>query len=166
MKRFVMRWKNEVGRGWPTRGVLALLLPLCLAGCSSTGTVSGKVTYKGEALRQGVVQFVAADGWTSSAMINEDGTYRIANLPPGLFKLAVETHPGLAQGSRLTTGPGGGRWRLKGSTEPKEVEKAVPPPPQQVSGLPKLPAKYTNVQTSGLTCEVKAGRQTHDIDLQ
>jgi hypothetical protein len=167
MKRSAMRRPADSGRGWPPGAVLALLLSLCLAGCSSKGTVSGKVTYKGEALRQGVVLFLAADGWTGSALISEDGTYRIANLTPGSFKLAVETSADLAPSGRQTKGPPGGKWRPpKDAAVPKEVEEAVRQPLQQVSAPPRLPAKYTKAETSGLTCQVKPGRQNHDIDLQ
>ena len=167
MKRSATRRTITVGRARLWGGVLALLLPLCLAGCSSKGTVSGKVTYKGEPVRQGVVMFVAGDGWSSSAPINEDGTYQIANLPPGSFKLTVETLAGSAQGGRQTQGPPGGKWRPpKDADVPKQVEEAVRKPLQQVSAPPRLPAKYAKAETSGLTCEVKPGRQAHDIDLQ
>jgi hypothetical protein len=147
-------------------GSVALLLPLCLAGCSSSGTLSGKVTYKGEALRQGNVLFVAADGWTGSALINEDGTYRIAHLPPGTYKISVESSTSLTQGGRGSQGPPGGKWRPpKDAPVPKEVEEAVHNTPQRVAGPPKLPAKYAKAETSGLTCEVKSGKQIYDINL-
>jgi hypothetical protein len=113
------------------------------------------------------VLFVAANGWTGSALINDDGTYRIANLTPGSFKLAVETSADLAPTGRQTKGPPGGKWRPpKDADVPKEVEGAVRQPLEQISAGPKLPAKYAKAETSGLTCEVKPGRQSHDIDLQ
>lgn len=117
-------------------------------------------------MRQGVVLFVAADGWTSSAPINVDGTYRIANLPPGSFKLAVETTANPAHGSRQTQGPLGGKWRPpKDAAVPKEVEEKVRQLPQPGSGPPSLPDKYAKAESSGLICEVKPGRQEHNIEI-
>ena len=73
------------------RCVLASSCLLSLS-CGSSGTVSGKVTYNGQAVPGGVVVFVA-DGTrgTMSATIGEDGSYRVENVPSGPVKIAVKT---------------------------------------------------------------------------
>jgi hypothetical protein len=151
---------------WQKHGV-ALFLLVALSGCgSSTGTVTGKVSYKGEALRRGNVLFVAAGGWTGSALINEDGTYRIANLPPGSFKLAVEPAGGPTQGGRGRSGPPRGKWGPpKDAAVPEGFKGADHDVPANAASV-NVPAKYAKVETSELTCEVKRGKQTHDIDLK
>jgi hypothetical protein len=64
---------------------------LGLAGCgSSSGIVTGKVTYNNRPLKGGNVTFVGANG-SASARINEDGTYTIDKVPTGEAKIAVET---------------------------------------------------------------------------
>jgi hypothetical protein len=125
------------------------LLPLlaCAAGCGSP-KVSGKVTYNGEPLRAGIVSITAANGWVGTSQINEDGTYSIANVPPGSAKIAVDN---------LSSEPG--------RKLPPNV-KHRPPKSEPTQTPVKIPAKYKKPETSGLTCEVTGGRQTHNIELK
>jgi len=64
---------------------------LALSGCGkSTGSVSGKVTYKGEPLPSGTVTFVTDAGVVSSP-IAVDGTYSIPKAPLGTVAITVTT---------------------------------------------------------------------------
>jgi hypothetical protein len=125
------------------------LLPLlaCAAGCGSP-KVAGKVTYNGEPLHGGIVSITAANGWVGTSQINEDGTYSIANVPPGSAKIAVDTY--------------------SSDAAPKLARKVKRPPPKsEPKYVPvKIPAKYAKPETSNLTCEVTGGRQTHNIELK
>jgi hypothetical protein len=144
-----MRQTRSGGR-WKA-GLWLLPLLACTIGCGSS-KISGKVTHKGEPLHMGLVTFTAADGSPHTAQINEDGTYSIANVPPGLAKIAVE---GFGEKGRLP--PGG-----KAMRRPKDEHS----PSAEASYAPvKINPKYKKPETSGLTCEVKGGRQTHDIQL-
>ncbi len=56
--------------------LLVLLVPLGMSGCGGTGSVSGKVSYKGQLLKGGNVTFISSEGKpTVSASIQEDGSY-------------------------------------------------------------------------------------------
>ena len=75
-------------------GLMIALLSgvLLVAGCGgSTGNVSGKVTYKGAALKGGTIGFVDSSGRVMGAALEGDGTYKIKNLPTGEYKVTVET---------------------------------------------------------------------------
>jgi hypothetical protein len=129
--------------------VLALLL--IVGGCSGSGKVSGKVTYKGEALGSGVVTF-RTDKATATSPIDADGNYRILKAPPGKVQITVET-----------IAPAGGvskDGKIQGSTF--EVSGGSEKPGKYVA----IPPKYADPAQSGLTYEVTPGSQTYDIKLE
>jgi hypothetical protein len=68
-------------------GFSAVAVVLLAAGCSfgpSTGTVSGEVTLDGAPLKEGTIDFVPADGKTSSASATiTDGKYKVDAVPVG-----------------------------------------------------------------------------------
>jgi hypothetical protein len=150
-----MRQTRSGGRGRLKAAFWLLPLLACLAGCGSP-KVSGKVTYKGEPLHMGTVLFTAANGWTGTSQINEDGTYSIANVPPGLAKVAVDT-----PSEKGRTPPGGKAQRRPREDAPNEPSTAAP-----VHAPVKIPDKYKKPETSGLTFEVNGGRQTYNIALE
>jgi hypothetical protein len=120
-------------------GLAALVLPPTSGAQKEgeNGTVAGKVTYLGKPLKGGLVEFVSRRNKIVRAKIAEDGTYRMTNVPPQQYRIAVETDsvkPGPGQ-------PGNGKYV-------------------------KIPEKYGNWLKSGLTVEVKPGKQTHDIALK
>jgi len=141
------RPRPRVARLLAKAGVFgALVVLLGVSGCSSTtneaaNSVSGKVTLSGQAVH-GKVTFHGADK-SAEAPTNPDGSYKIDNPPQGSVRITVSALPGTVVG-----GP-----------PPKDV----PPMPGGSLGIPP-PAKYANA-SSGLTYEVKAGKQTHDIPL-
>jgi hypothetical protein len=115
------------------------LLFLGLAGCglgSTTGDLSGSVSYQGEPVRSGTVVFLSADGVKQYAKITPEGTYRIAEIPTGTVLIAVIPH----QRNPFPSG---------------KTEKPAP-----------LPERYTDPKTSGITHDVRAGSQQFDIDLK
>jgi hypothetical protein len=152
-------------------GGLAMLL--LLAGCSSPGSISGKITYKGQPLKSGTVTFVPdqGGGYTSDV---RDGQYKIEKIPPGPAKIAVIP--------TSTTAPMEYLMKMR---PPKEVmEKAVPgksiegqtesTPDKSMEKKPKsgpkietpFPVgKFKDPNTSGLTYTVKSGPQVYDIEL-
>lgn len=120
-------------------GALALaggVISLCILGCGySTGDVSGKVTFKGEPLKGGIVTFAptAAEAPSFTAAIQEDGTYSIQGLRAGEYKVCVETEslkprmPGSVRGGGGSmSGPPGGRGG-KGSGAPPGSSGGGPP---------------------------------------
>src|SRR5262249_1570933 len=142
--------------------IFACIAFLPLLGCGEDDgigqrySVSGKVTYKGELLKGGNVNFLpdGADGSGRAASgVIKAGYYSMTTstagdgVLPGKYKVginanytdmseAVKQSGGMYQGNRLA-GP-----RIK-----------------------VIPEKYTNPATSGLTFEVKPTSNTFDIDL-
>ena len=137
-----------------TRNVSLLSCLMLLLGCGATetdrgptGSLNGNVTYKGEAVKEGVVQFShATEGFGGTATINEDGTYEVetttGGLPIGQYQVCL-TPPTIEK----SLGP---------DTPPSEVPKE----------MPNIPQKYRAAKTSGLTVEIKEGENTFDIDMK
>jgi hypothetical protein len=53
--------------------------------------VSGKVLFKGKAVTAGVIIFVDKKGKTYSAPLEADGTYALEKLPPGEYRVVIDT---------------------------------------------------------------------------
>lgn len=151
-----------------TKGLarLAMLLPFLLAltsaGCgSSTGTVSGKVYHKKASLKGGSVTFLSADKqFGKTAEIQEDGSYRLDELPPGDMTICVETSS--LNPTRSTFIPknampknvaGEGDFQ---PTDPRAAAQRYVP----------IPVRYADPETSGLKYTVGKGKQEHDIQLE
>jgi hypothetical protein len=141
--------------GWPL-----LLLPLM--GCSSAGTVTGKVTFQGKPLPAGTVIFVPEKGGGAFRSEIFNGDYKVEKVPSGPVKIAVTT-------PSSSTPPMDYIMKMR---PPAEVLQKVAPgkspedftkqPPPQTEPIPK---KFSDPDTSGLTYTVKGGSQVFDINL-
>lgn len=145
-------------------GVLLILS----AGCSSKGTVSGKVTVNDQPVRRGTVTFTAASDkpWASSVPIGEDGGYTVVNAPPGPVKITVasaNSNPRL--GAKFKDRKGPATKDANTDDMPPSVRNRFNPGASGPAG-PSVPKKYNDAETSGLTYEVKPGKQQHDIQLK
>ena len=102
--------------------------------------VTGKITYKGEALKLGTIVFQPLKGGSASSEIKPDGTYSV--------------NAGLGPNQIIIT-----------SSEPEEPGAGASPGKRK--GLPKsfIPDTYGS-PNSPLRYDVKAGAQKHDIDLK
>jgi hypothetical protein len=103
------------------------------------GTMAGQVTLNGTPLPGGIVSFFDSKGQTQSGAISKDGAYSVPNIIPGKAQISVLTLS----------------------------ERAIHPDPEgrrNPSYVP-VPAKYMDFRTSGLTVEVKIGKQDFDIPL-
>jgi len=102
------------------------------------------VTYQGKPLPSGTVNFLGPDNKTDTAPI-DNGNYSAGKVPVGTCKITVITN----------AGPGGGLAQ----------QPPLPGMPQAPAAV-AIPPKYKDPEQSGLTLDVKAGRQTFDIPLQ
>jgi hypothetical protein len=135
-------------------------LPLCVllvfgaAGCGQkSASVTGKVTYRGTPLASGTVVFVGPDGTTAgTGMIMPDGTYSVPKAPVGAVKAAVQSPP--------PPGAYGGP-QLVGSPQDEEVKAAWAVASRYVA----IPPQAGNPQQSGLSYQLKPGRNTVEINL-
>jgi hypothetical protein len=129
-----------------TRIALAAALLALAAGCSSTPErpeVTGKVTFQGKPIEEGLVTFHGPDGKQATGSIRPDGGYTVADPPLGVCQITLSGTPG-------NTGKAGG-----------DGHSAVPGAGQRPSLIPKKYAKPGN----GLSHDVKPGPQTCDLPL-
>jgi hypothetical protein len=143
---------------------------LVAAGCSRTGKVSGKVTYKGQTLKAGTVQFFPeGKGGDYSSPIKEDGSYSISKIPPGPAKIAVvssTTNP-LAGMPPMARGPGakGMKQAEEQMKKSKEGGGTGASPFEAKQGV-SVPAMYGDPEKSGLKVDVTSGSQPFDIKIE
>lgn len=142
----------------------ALAVLLLLAGCSEPlnrgGTINGKVTIDRAPVTAGNVLMVSEDGkWTGYAPLRGDGTYTVKEPPLGNVKIAIQTE--LYRGRSLPTKGGG----MSGSTKPGSAGMVMPDPSVRGLVYKATPAKYEQVETSGLTGTVVRGDQELDLPL-
>jgi len=146
-------------RSWSARRHLGLGFGLLCAavvlaaGCAKKDkdSVSGKVTLGGQPVA-GIVTF-AYDKSEISAPTTADGSYIFTAPPPGQVKVTVKPLPGAGAGA-LAPPPKGG-----------PDMPSMPAGTASGQGVPP-PAKYGSPATSDLSYEVKAGKQTYNIDLK
>jgi len=153
-----------------------IVFAMATGGCGggAPATISGKVLYKGAPVTGGNVTFVSTEGKMSkSASINEDGTYQIADLPSGTFKICVETESFRPQVARtMSKAPGTGGMppaysAPPGASEATGYRPPVPKDPKELaSRFVQIPSQYAKTETTDLTYTVKGGAQTHDIELK
>lgn len=135
-----------------------LVLSLASAGCgSSAGTVSGKVYYKGAALKGGNVTFVTASKQSQLAEIQEDGSYKVEKIPVGAVTICVET------ASLKPT-----NQRIPNYQPPPGMEGNYKPPDNaaRAKRYTAIPERYEDLEQSGLKYTVTSGGQEHDIKLE
>ncbi len=157
------------------RGRICLLtatLGFCLlagAGCGSKeGTVSGKVTLKGQPLPMGVIAFTVpgkSGDVVRSGGIN-NGEYRVEKIPPGEATVTVVTGVNPAKFANHPLMPGG----MGGFKVPKGGAASVSTAPafhadESKFNIVAVPPKYRNTKESPLKCTVSGGKQTQDFDL-
>jgi hypothetical protein len=135
------------------RAALLVLFVLAFTGCSRPkGTVTGKVSYNGEAVPSGTVAFYGKDDEVSSAPIGPDGTYEATKVPLGEVKVTVTTP--------LPPDPSAAE-RLK--KNPMVIERGITIKQQKVVSVPR---KYNLPGTSGISLTVTQGSQPFDITLK
>jgi hypothetical protein len=150
-----------------------LLLVALVAGCAGQGKVSGQVRFNGKPLPGGWITFRPADNRKNSvsAQIDENGHYE-AELPAGEVKIAVDNR----ELDRTPSDPGARQPKLPPGVRlpapPRGAAQAPAPPPPEVapSRIPgsyvPIPARFYEVETSGLAFTVKPGEQVQDLELK
>jgi len=134
MKRNVLSWRLA--------NCLGLLVCVCwCTGCGSgeppTGSIAGKVTFKGQPLTTGVITLVNEEaGLGASGELDVSGNYRIESIRTGQYKVAVHNPPPPPESGAVPK-----NWKLS------------------------IPEKYQDVETSELTATVNEGENTADFGL-
>src|SRR5262245_21669936 len=149
-------------RAW---SVVLCLAPLAfLVGCGGgpgpRAVVKGKVTIGGKNLTTGNVVFYAKDNRTASAAIDENGEYAINDAPVGEVKITVSVPKPPPGGYQKMMGAAG----MKGMKDAKSVDPESGKTISIMGSMPQnvvpIPAKYADVDSSGLTYTVQSGSQT------
>ena len=114
-------------------------------------TLEGTVKYGDDQIQFAMIQVKSPNG-AATGMINEDGHYRIENVPFGDVQIGVNT--AAAMGEFNSKMMGGGVYK-----GPEASGKG------KVQGLRfiAVPDKYFNPDTSGISTTVKKGTNTYDI---
>lgn len=124
------------------------LVLLALAGCGGkVGTVSGKVTYRGQEVPAGLVTFYGPDNSVLRARINPDGTFTAERVPAGEVRVSVDV-PQPPPVPRTPAVPGG----------PVDPRVGLPTVP--------IPRRYADPNSSGLVLTVHSGAQNYPIELK
>jgi hypothetical protein len=131
------------------RIVLAGLAGLGICGCGAKrehGTLSGKVTFQGKAVAEGVVAFYDDEyGAYLTADIQPDGTYK-AGGDKGIWA---------------------GKYRVAVVPPRVDAPKGISKGPPKVKEYPNIPVRYRRPETSRLAVEVKEGsNEPFDIEMK
>ncbi|MBX9578760.1 MAG: carboxypeptidase-like regulatory domain-containing protein [Gemmataceae bacterium] len=175
---------------WKLSAAALCGLVAALAGCSKSGassTVTGRVLYKGEPVKAGIVYFKSDQG-EYYAQLRDNGTYTFNNLPTGTFTVVVDNETwnpeqkqqdyvkskagkkisaGMAKGfSEYDKMVGGGAMAGKGGAAEDTTTGPSKEVKEELTRLyVKLPKKYSHPKTSGLSYTVVGGEQTKDFEL-
>jgi hypothetical protein len=118
-------------------------------GCQGRGDVSGKVTYNSKPLVFGTVLVHGQDGLRQGA-IQRDGSFTVRGVKVGEARVAINS-------------PNPKSIQL---IPPKPVVKTKQEPFPEAPGWFRIPNKYEDVKTSGLTYTVRGGSNAFDIELK
>lgn len=130
---------------------------VCCAGCGDDrlplGKVSGTVTLDGAPLARGIVHFIPQSGPASSGVVRE-GSYVLSTYDKGdgamLGRHTIYLAPDIDESY------------MQGYTQADYAAGKPPPtPPAQT----QIPPKYLTPSSSGLSVEVVAGSNVHDLQL-
>ncbi len=143
MSRFV----GTTGMGRSLASAAACLALTALVGCGPGGgggsgkaTISGKVTYQGAPVTGGTLTLYDDKGSPYPVGIKADGTFNVSDVPIGQMGVGIDTGSAAPPASSA----GGG----------------------QAAPHVDIPPQYKNPQSSGLTWDIKAGKNTKNFDLK
>lgn len=148
-----------------TRVICLGVLLASAVGCGArTGTVSGKVVYRGMPLANVQVNFVPTQGYPVAVVTGPDGTYSLAGVAFGSSKVTVfpfDTGAVLAreaeEAARLAVVQSGG--------DQKTYEQQLKGKVKQEPTGPQLPEKYRDPRSTPLLHNVTSATSTFDITL-
>ena len=133
----------------------------CLGRRQPTGTVSGKVTYKGNPVPAGcLITFVSDRGVAALGTVDASGRYQLMvagkpDVPALQYNISV-TFPGVV-GPEMTDED----ERKYMAGDPATIAKFARKTPTA-----PIPKKYADEFNSGLSFQIQAGANSFNIDLQ
>ena len=163
-----------------SRLALMLLVVFVVAlGCgqkrnpNAPANVSGKVTYKGSAVKGGNVTFHPSGGGVYAFSIRPDGTYAATDMPDGEMVVTINTeslNPAKKEKPRVYGEGKGGDGKPLPVPSPDFIKsKLQNPPPDQPVAQPeyvKIPEKYGDKTKTDLKLTLSSGNNTKNFDLK
>jgi hypothetical protein len=131
--------------------VVASLACIVLAGCGPKGppkgVLAGTITYNGQPVNGATLTLEPASGTGTplNIPVAQDGTFRVASVLAGDYKITV-------QGSAGFAGPS-----TKGMSEDKKAEMQGKVDAMKTPATIAFPRKYMDKKTTDLTCKVVTG---------
>jgi hypothetical protein len=113
-------------------------------------TLEGRVTSGGDPVPMAMVIVAQTGGGSANAFADDDGYYKVENVPVGDVLVAVNTDATKGQM----------KGRAMAGTDPKAKGKKTVTPK-----LVEVPKKYHNPDTSGLTTKTQKGANQYDITI-
>jgi hypothetical protein len=141
---------------------VGLFLVAVLVGCgtrSRSGAVSGKLTYKGQAVNDAALLLypTSGAGGPITVPVTTDGSFVISDVPPGEYDIIVQGAEGEgSDASLLQNVPAEKR---------ADMEKLMKSQPSRKATIP-FPQKYKDLKTSDLKCQVTDQKQTLNLELK
>lgn len=138
-----------------------------LAGCSNTvanptGVVKGYVKLDGKPVKGGTIKFKSEKGGKVEFDIQANGFYHAPNVTTGKYQVAISTE-------RAKNYQDPAAQYIRPGQKPDAKTQEMIDNIRKQSGPPlvymKIPAKYKNFESSGLSVEVKGGTNEKDFEL-
>jgi hypothetical protein len=140
------------------RLALYAVLLIGLTGCGqATGTVKGKVTFKGVPIARGLISFVPDRGAPHPAAII-DGAYETDAMPVGEYRITITINT--VPGAPTTSKQGENTSGLAVGEGLGPADRS--PPPAKNSTATKLDEKYSSPESSGMKFMVQVGPNNYD----
>lgn len=135
------------------RFTLALLALLAVVGCSrgpQMGTVAGTVTFGGEPVAEGAIQFYPVkSGPMAASRLSSDGSFVLSSLKAG---------DGARVGEYIVV--------IVPPTDVNRLQRELKPGKPWSAKFDDIPESVRSEQTSNLTATVESGDNTFDFDLE
>lgn len=125
---------------WFSAALSCLLLTAGCDGGPAVYDVAGRVTYQGEAVDSGTINFRSDDGKLYGGGLQANGQYEY-RLPQGEYAVRIDAPTPLPSG-----------WK-EGDPLPTDARRLAP-------------LKYASFRSSGLTALVSADANSHSIDFE
>lgn len=154
----------EISRRRCLARLVALAAVLVLAGCGENGTLTGKVTYRGQPVPKANVYFLCEDKTSKSVKCDDLGNYTI-KLPIGKAQVCVNNVDQVAPAmmSQMIA------KQQSGKDTKADIEQSIKTMEKEIGdgrgGSVAVPRKYNTAESSGLIVHVAGGKQLLDIPL-
>jgi hypothetical protein len=159
-----LSWLGIERRHWTL--IVFYLASLGIFGCGKgQGTVKGKVLVGDKPVPFGQITFIVPDQQPQHATI-KDGSYEAPGVPAGTAKVVVQCPKPRPVDPSRSMDPGGPKMPDQQRKKIEEYQKRNQAAEQELEKWVEIPKKYTSVDTTPLTFEVKAGENEFPIKME